>query len=118
MDVEQARRELTEERRRLTEVGSFAQEDMPDPAAEQEGALGQHPADYGSEVETQMEDQGLLDETRRQVASIDEALARIEAGTWGTCVVCGEEIDAERLEALPRADRCLEHQEELERSAR
>lgn len=116
MDVEQARHELTDERRRLTEVGSFAREDMPDPAVEQEGALGQHPADYGTEVENHMEDQGLLDETKRQVAQIDEALARIEAGTWGTCVVCGREIDAERLEALPRADRCREHQAELERS--
>ena len=65
-----------------------------------------------------MENQGLSDEARRQVGEIDAALARLDEGTWGRCVVCGKDIDGERLEALPYAARCREHQEELERSAR
>ena len=118
MDAEQARRDLTEERRRLVEVGDFADGQRPDPAEEQEGASGQHAADYGTEVEEQMENQGLSDEARRQVGEIDAALARLDEGTWGLCVVDGKEIDGERLEALPYAARCREHQEELERSTR
>ena len=118
MDAEQARRDLTEERRRLVELGNFADEQRPDPAEEQEGAAGQHAADYGSEVEEQMENQGLSDEARRQIGEIDAALTRLDEGTWGRCVVCGKDIDGERLEALPYAARCREHQEELERSAR
>ena len=116
MDVEQARQELTEQRRRLTELGSWSEEHQPAPAVQQEGAMGQHPGDYGSEVEETMERQGLADESRRQVAEIDEALTRIDGGTWGRCVVCGNEIDGERLEARPQAERCREHQAELERS--
>ena len=118
MDVEQARQELTEQRRRLTELGSWSEEHQPAPAVQQEGAMGQHPGDYGSEVEEAMERQGLADESRRQVAEIDDALTRIDDGAWGRCVVCGNEIDGERLEARPQAERCREHQEELERSMR
>lgn len=118
MDAEQARRELTEERRRLAEMGDWSEEHRPGPAIQQEGALGQHPGDYGSEVEEQMERQGLTEEARRQIEDIDAALARIDDGSWGRCVVCGKDIDGERLEALPYAARCREHQEELERSSR
>jgi RNA polymerase-binding transcription factor DksA len=118
MDAEQARNDLTEERRRLTELGAWSEEHQPAPAVQQEGAMGQHPGDYGSEVEETMERQGLADEARRQVADIDAALARIDDGTWGRCVVCGNQIDDERLEARPQAERCREHQEELERSMR
>lgn len=118
MDAEQARRDLTEERRRLVDMGDFADRQRPDPAEEQEGAAGQHAADYGSEVEEQMENQGLSDEARRQVGEIDAALARIDEGTWGRCVVCGKDIGAERLEALPYAARCMEHQAEQEHATR
>jgi DnaK suppressor protein len=42
------------------------------------------------------------------IADIDRALAKIDDGTYGTCDVCGEEIGAARLEALPAAARCVE----------
>lgn len=118
MDAEQARSTLTEERRRLVEVGDWNREQQPEPAVEQEGAMGQHPGDYGTEVEEFMDADAMDDLTRRQIAEIDDALRRIDDGSWGRCVVCGREIDAERLEARPQADRCREHQEELERSSR
>ena len=118
MDAEQARSELTDERRRLTELGSWSEEHQPAPDEQQEGSMGQHAGDLGTDVEEAMERQGLADESRRQVADIDSALARLDEGTWGRCVVCGNEIDGERLEARPQADRCREHQEQLERSTR
>ena len=45
--------------------------------------------------------QGVLDE-------IDAALARIEAGTYGTCTNCGNEIAVGRLEAHPWASLCID----------
>ena len=42
------------------------------------------------------------------VAEIDEALARIDAGTYGTCSVCGAAIPEERLDAVPYATLCLD----------
>ena len=43
-------------------------------------------------------------------ANADEALARLDDGTFGTCVRCGQPIAAERLEALPWAPRCIDCQ--------
>ena len=43
-----------------------------------------------------------------------EALARMDAGTYGTCVVCGKEIPEARLQFRPEAARCVEDQERFE----
>lgn len=45
---------------------------------------------------------------------IEMALTRIEEGSFGTCMLCGEEIKARRLEALPWASNCIHCQEQLE----
>jgi DnaK suppressor protein len=42
------------------------------------------------------------------------ALERIDAGTFGKCVVCGAPIEEKRLEAVPWTPSCRKHQEELE----
>ncbi|MFI2753184.1 TraR/DksA family transcriptional regulator [Cellulomonas sp. P22] len=42
-----------------------------------------------------------------QVAEIDAALARLDAGTYGRCEVCGEPVAAARLEARPAARTCI-----------
>ena len=41
-----------------------------------------------------------------EVHQIDAALKRIEAGTFGVCSGCGDEISDERLNAVPHAARC------------
>src|ERR1700682_1320360 len=41
------------------------------------------------------------------VADIDQALERIDTGTYGRCVACGELIPAERLQAVPWAALCV-----------
>jgi DnaK suppressor protein len=46
--------------------------------------------------------------TRRKVKSLQEALTRFEEGTYGFCEMCGREISAQRLEALPQARLCIE----------
>lgn len=51
----------------------------------------------------------LTDRTREHLAEVDAALARVAAGTYGTCEVCGEPIDPERLEARPTATTCVPH---------
>jgi RNA polymerase-binding protein DksA len=58
---------------------------------------------------TALDEQG-----RREMAAIQDALARIDAGTYGICDTCGETISAERLTAMPMARRCVSCQERLE----
>ncbi|HWQ99548.1 MAG TPA: TraR/DksA family transcriptional regulator [Candidatus Methylomirabilis sp.] len=45
---------------------------------------------------------------------IERALARIEEGTYGTCVDCGEQIPPARLRTVPGAIRCTGCQQERE----
>jgi DnaK suppressor protein len=50
----------------------------------------------------------LSDHARRLVDEIDEALRRLDAGTYGVCVRCGQNIGYDRLDAVPAAALCLE----------
>jgi DnaK suppressor protein len=47
-------------------------------------------------------------EATAELAAIDAALQRLEAGSYGSCLSCGEPIDAKRLEARPASTRCLD----------
>ena len=46
-------------------------------------------------------------ETALSVRQIRDALDRLDAGTYGTCEHCGEDIGLPRLQVLPQASRCL-----------
>lgn len=50
-----------------------------------------------------------------ELRDVQDALARIEEGTFGLCLVCGEPIDRRRLKAFPTAKYDIQHQEEIER---
>jgi len=52
-----------------------------------------------------------LNRHRATLRAIEEALLRIDEGTYGTCEDCGEEIAVGRLNAVPFALRCVECQE-------
>jgi DnaK suppressor protein len=52
------------------------------------------------------------------LVQVRDALRRIDAGTFGRCIVDGEPIEAKRLEASPWAPYCLKHQKLLEAAAR
>jgi DnaK suppressor protein len=49
----------------------------------------------------------VLDATRRRLADLDDALSRLDAGTYGVCARCGRPIPAERLAARPSARTCV-----------
>lgn len=50
--------------------------------------------------------EGLGIQGQKEVQQINAALARIEDGTFGTCVQCGEDIPEKRLELLPHTPLC------------
>jgi DnaK suppressor protein len=60
----------------------------------------------------------LRDRDRRLIGKIQEALGRLEAGTFGTCTTCGRPISAARLRARPVTDLCIDCKTEAERGER
>lgn len=60
----------------------------------------------------------IRDRERKLISKIREALARIQSGTFGTCELCEEPIDIDRLKARPVTTLCIKcktKQEELEK---
>ncbi len=112
MNPDHARSLLTAELTELDERARFADESYSDAAndpALDEGALSQHPGDYGSDVANRMEDRLLINTVEEQRRRVQDALARLDDGTYGRCAVCDREIDDERLEARPEAATCRDH---------
>src|SRR5687768_1284191 len=56
----------------------------------------------------------LSNNERDMLQLVDEALIRIEGRRYGVCVVCEDEMDKKRLEAVPWAKRCISCQEKQE----
>ena len=73
-----------------------------------------HPADMGTDNFDEELDLALLENEQQLLVDIDDALARIKAGTYGRCENCHREIPRERLEALPYARYCVECADKLE----
>ena len=59
----------------------------------------------------------LLGPKRLELEAIEEALQRIENGTYGVCASCGSDIGMRRLLAMPDALRCIDCQEKEDRAA-
>ena len=64
-------------------------------------------ADSGQVAAEQGENRALAGSLREQLDDVDAALARLDAGTYGTCSNCGNEINPERREAMPAARYCM-----------
>ncbi len=66
-------------------------------------------ADRAQVAAEQDENRSLAGSLQQQLVQIDAALARIEAGTYGLCEVCGDAISEARLEVMPATPRCINH---------
>lgn len=58
---------------------------------------------------------GLAEAAASELHQVDDALTRVEAGTYGVCANCGRPIPAGRLEARPFAEYCVSCAEKLGR---
>ena len=65
-------------------------------------------ADSGQVTAERGEVDALVGSLRETLGDIDNALAKIDAGTYGICERCGRPIGEDRLEAMPAARLCIE----------
>ena len=81
-------------------------------------AFGMHQADAGSDAYDRDFALSLLSQEQDALYEIDQALKRIELGTYGTCEMSGKPIPRARLEAIPFARFTVECQSQLEKQSR
>ena len=75
--------------------------------------------DPGDEsVQNLIQDLDQADTTRdlSELRTLDAARARLDDGSYGTCVECGQDIGFERLRANPGALRCIQCQTQFEKT--
>ena len=78
-------------------------------------AFGMHQADAGSDAYDRDFALSLLSQEQDALYEIDQALKRIEVGTYGICEMSGKPIPHARLEAIPFARFTVECQSQLEK---
>ncbi|HWB87622.1 MAG TPA: TraR/DksA C4-type zinc finger protein [Acidimicrobiia bacterium] len=107
LDIAGAEKALREERIRLVhqldELGAAESGDL-----RSDIDFGGSFADAASITAERTEVLGLVESLKSQLDDIDNALAHIEAGTYGTCDRCGNEIGAARLEFRPASVLCVD----------
>ena len=81
-------------------------------------AFGMHQADAGSDAYDRDFALNLLSQEQDALYEIDEALKRIDAGTYGICEMSAKPINHERLEAIPFTRYTVECQSQLERQSK
>jgi len=72
-------------------------------------------AQLASQHET---DELLRRRLERRLAELELVTRRVQQGSYGTCEVCGAEIPAERMAAMPETTKCVPCQRQRERSYR
>ena len=122
MDADEARRRLEAERERLNVVvHDFDVDHLTDESEDENlselSAVDQHQADVGTETFEREKDLSILEQVEAELADVEHALRRLDDGTYGTCEFDGKPIPEERLEAMPAARFCLEHQAQAEQHA-
>jgi RNA polymerase-binding transcription factor DksA len=81
-------------------------------------AFGMHQADAGSDAYDRDFALSLLSQEQDALYEIDQALKRIELGTYGVCEMSGKPIPHARLEAIPFARFTVECQSQLEKQSK
>src|SRR3712207_4658753 len=110
VDTARFRSLLLEERGRVEHALAYLHEENPGTITEgeEEETFDNHLGDAATITLNRELDYSLEDNAEHVLAAIDDALGRIDEGTFGTCARCGKPIAEERLEARPYATKCID----------
>ncbi len=97
-------------RKQLEELGA-----RPDAEGIEDPELDEGFADAGQAAAERANLLSLVQSLREALKDVGDALARIDAGTYGICERCGKPIGDERLEALPAVRLCMRCKQEVGR---
>lgn len=99
---------LLEEKAKLEkELGSVANKEEDGDYEAKFEDFGRDEEDNAEEVEAYTTKIGITETLEKNLIDVNDALARIENGTYGKCENCPQEIRTERLDAYPAARKCM-----------
>jgi DnaK suppressor protein len=105
VEADRARDLLAAERARIQHaLAHLAHDGDPEPSDDVD------PGDLASDLYQEEFDEGLAEDLKEQLAAVERAEARLDAGTYGLSVLSGEPIPDERLAALPTAELTVEEE--------
>lgn len=113
-DLKRYQKLLLDRRERLTGTLSSMRDEALKPNGS--GQDVDEVADYGSDQFEQELTLGLIENEQDEIQMINEALVKIEDGSYGKCDECNEAIAKGRLDALPFVRYCIKCQSAKERS--
>ncbi|MDF6021661.1 TraR/DksA C4-type zinc finger protein [Streptomyces sp. JH34] len=114
-EVEEARTELTGEVLRLRSELEASGEALAGLMRDSGDGAGDDDADTGTKNITREHELSLAAHAQETLDQTERALARLDAGTYGLCEVCGKPIGKARMQAFPRATLCVEDKQKQER---
>jgi RNA polymerase-binding protein DksA len=120
IDTDHFRGLLLGERERVRNAIDNIHAENPGSLEDETGELSargvdQHLGDVATATFERELSETLEDNSEAVLRAIDQALERIENGTYGLCVNCRQPIAEERLEALPYAELCIDCKRKTER---
>lgn len=95
---------------RVGDNGHFGLHNSYRDATGELSSIDNHPADAGTETFERAKDIALLEREALALEKIEAAIRRMDTGEYGICAACGKFIARERLEAMPTAIYCVEHE--------
>ena len=114
-EITEVRRQLADEAAELVAEIQRAESGIADRLGDAVSDAGDDQADAGAKAYEREHELALTYNARELLAQTERALARIEAGTYGSCESCGEPIGKARLQAFPRATLCVSCKQREER---
>jgi len=100
---------ITEELKTVGRINPANSQDWEPTEGEHSVENPAEPGEQADHIEEFEERTAILKELETRWNEVKTALERIDNNTYGTCEVCGEEIQKERLDANPAAQTCSKH---------
>ena len=114
-EVSEARAELTSEIMRLRSELEASGVALAGLMRDSGDGAGDDEADTGTKNITREHEMALAANATEMLEQTERALARLDAGTYGLCEICGKPIGKARMQAFPRATLCVEDKQKQER---
>ncbi len=109
MDSESQRRKRTRLEAMRREILARYRTERRDARSSAEDPPPLDPGDQSSREELESYLDTLTERDFHRIRAIDDALARLDDGTYGRCQVCGESIEPGRLDTFPETNLCFAH---------